>query len=50
MSTTGYAHNDNLQVLAEMGVFGFVPGVLLVGRFLQRSVHGALLSVSSQFA
>jgi len=39
MSTVDYAHNDYLQVLAELGVFGFAAGLLFVGRVFQRAVR-----------
>jgi O-antigen ligase len=41
MNTVDFAHNDYLQVLAEMGVLGFLPGVLFVFRVVQRAVRGA---------
>ncbi len=41
MKTVDYAHNDYLQVQAEMGVIGFLAGLLLVGRLLQQTVRGA---------
>ena len=41
MNTVDFAHNDYLQVLAEMGIFGFCAGALLVFRVLQRVVRGA---------
>jgi O-antigen ligase len=40
MQTVNYAHNDYLQVQAEMGVIGFVAGLVLVGRLLQQTVRG----------
>ena len=42
MNTVDYAHNDYLQVLAEMGVIGFVSGLLFVGRLLQQTLRGVL--------
>jgi O-antigen ligase len=41
MNTVDYAHNDYLQVLAEMGALGFVTGLLFVLRVLQRAIRGA---------
>jgi O-antigen ligase len=40
MQTVNYAHNDYLQVQAEMGAIGFVAGLVLVGRLLQQAVRG----------
>lgn len=42
MSTVDYAHNDYLQVLAEMGVVGFVAGLLFILRVLERAFRGAV--------
>jgi O-antigen ligase len=39
MNTVDYAHNDYLQVLAEVGVIGFVAGLLFVGRLLYRTLR-----------
>jgi O-antigen ligase len=48
MGTVDYAHNDYLQYLAELGVFGFGLGLLVVGRVfywmwrgLERNVYVA---------
>lgn len=46
MFTVDYAHNDYLQVLAELGVLGFAAGLLFVGRVFQRSVRGIFHSSS----
>lgn len=35
-----YAHNDYLQVMAELGLLGFVVGVVFVGRIVQRAIRG----------
>jgi O-antigen ligase len=40
MQTVDYAHNDYLQGFAEMGVIGFVAGLLFVGRLLQQTLRG----------
>jgi O-antigen ligase len=48
MYTVDFAHNDYLQVLAEMGIFGFTAGALLIFRVLQRLVRGALYAQSHE--
>lgn len=40
--TVDYAHNDYLQLLAEMGVLGFAPLLLLVGGIYARAWRGAM--------
>ncbi len=42
--TVNYAHNDYLQFLAELGVFGFAAGVLFAGRVLMVAVRRAVRS------
>jgi O-antigen ligase len=49
MYTVNYAHNDYLQVLAELGLFGFLAGLLFVGRVFQRSVRAIFHSGSAVF-
>ncbi len=46
MFTVDYAHNDYLQVLAELGVLGFSAGLLFVLRLLQRTVRASLYAQS----
>lgn len=46
MFTIQYAHNDYLQVLAEMGVTGFAAGLLFIFRLLQKTVHGCIYAHS----
>lgn len=46
MFTVDYAHNDYLQVLAELGVFGFAAGLLFVGRLFLRALRGIFRSSS----
>jgi O-antigen ligase len=46
MNTVDFAHNDYLQVLAEMGVVGFVVGILLLLTVLRSAVRGALYAQS----
>ena len=36
-STIDYAHNDYLQVMAELGLLAFVVGLVFVGRIVQRA-------------
>jgi O-antigen ligase len=40
LKTVNYAHNDYLQVQAEMGIVGLLVGLLFVGRLLQQTVAG----------
>ena len=42
MFTVDYAHNDYLQLLAELGVFGFLAGLLLAFRVLLAAVGRAV--------
>src|ERR1019366_6323663 len=42
MFTADYAHNDYLQVLAELGIFGFCGGLLFVMRIFQRTALAAI--------
>ncbi len=44
--TVDYAHNDYLQVLAELGAFGMAAGVLFIGRLLWLAMRGALYARS----
>lgn len=46
MYTVNYAHNDYLQVLAEMGFIGFGLALLLLLRVLHSAVRGALYARS----
>jgi O-antigen ligase len=46
MSTVDFAHNDYLQVLAEMGVVGFSVGFLLLLVVLRSAFRGALYAHS----
>jgi len=46
MNTVDYAHNDYLQVLAELGVFGFAAGLIFVGRLVQRTARGTFYARS----
>ncbi|MGA2114952.1 MAG: O-antigen ligase family protein [Bryobacteraceae bacterium] len=46
MNTVDYAHNDYLQVLAELGVFGFAAGLFFVGRLVQRTARGTFYARS----
>jgi O-antigen ligase len=46
MNTVDFAHNDYLQVLAEMGIAGFAVGLLLLGMVLRSAVRGALYANS----
>jgi O-antigen ligase len=46
MYTVDYAHNDYLQVLAELGVFGFAAGLIFVGRLVQRTARGTFYARS----
>ncbi len=42
MFTVDYAHNDYLQVLAELGIFGFCAGLLFVARVFQGATASAV--------
>jgi O-antigen ligase len=42
MFTVGYAHNDYLQLLTELGVFGFLAGLVLALRVLLAAVGRAV--------
>jgi len=46
MYTVDYAHNDYLQVLAELGLFGFAAGLLFVSRVFQRAFRATFHSGS----
>ena len=46
MNTVDYAHNDYLQVLAELGIFGFLAGLLFVIHLVRRTIRGALYARS----
>jgi len=47
MFTVDYAHNDYLQVLAEMGILGFGIGLLLLLRVMYSAVSGAIRADST---
>jgi O-antigen ligase len=42
MNTIDYAHNDYLQILAELGIFAFLAGVILGGRLVVATIRRAL--------
>lgn len=42
MNTVDYAHNDYLQYLIELGIFGCAAGLLLVARVLYTTVQRAI--------
>ncbi len=44
MFTVNYAHNDYLQFLAELGVFGFLAGVVFAGRVVMVALGRAVRS------
>jgi len=46
MATVDYAHNDYLQVLAELGIFGFCAGLIFVMRIVQRTARAAAYASS----
>jgi len=46
MNTVDFAHNDYLQVLAEMGIVGFAVGFLLLVLVLRSAVRGAIYANS----
>jgi O-antigen ligase len=46
MNTVDFAHNDYLQVLAELGLFGFCAGLLLVARVLLCAIRATLYARS----
>lgn len=46
MNTVDFAHNDYLQVLAEMGVAGFAVGLLLLLLVLRSAFRGAIYAHS----
>lgn len=46
MQTVNYAHNDYLQVFAELGVFGFAAGLIFVGRLVQRTARATFYARS----
>jgi len=46
MNTVDYAHNDYLQVLAELGIAGFCAGLLFVLHLVRRTIRGALYAHS----
>ncbi len=47
MYTVDYAHNDYLQVMAELGLFGFAAGLLFVGRVFTRALRAVFHSGSA---
>ncbi|MGD0580463.1 MAG: O-antigen ligase family protein, partial [Bryobacteraceae bacterium] len=47
MFIVDYAHNDYLQVLAELGLIGFLLGMALVWRIMTRVVRVALFHKQS---
>lgn len=46
MHTVDYAHNDYMQVMAEMGLIGFATGLFFILRTLQRTMRGAVYARS----
>jgi len=46
MNTVDYAHNDYLQVLAEVGLIGFALGLALALRVFFSAVRGAIYAAS----
>jgi O-antigen ligase len=48
MNTVDYVHNDYLQVLAELGILGFLAGLVFVGRVLQQTRRGILHAATSE--
>jgi O-antigen ligase len=46
MNTVDYAHNDYFQVLAELGIVGFVAGLIFVLRLVGHTIRGATYSMS----
>ena len=42
MYTVDYAHNDYLQVMAELGLLGFIAGLALLLRIFWRVLRAAL--------
>ena len=47
MGTVSYAHNDYLQILAEMGVLAFGAGLLLAFGILRTAVRNAIHAASA---
>ena len=46
MGTVDYAHNDYMQVMAEMGLIGFAVGLFFIVRTMQRTLRGAVYARS----
>jgi O-antigen ligase len=46
MSTVDYAHNDYMQVMAEMGLIGFAAGLFFIARTLHRTLRGGVYARS----
>ncbi len=46
MQTVDFAHNDYLQVLAEIGVFGFAAGALFLFRILYSAIRETVYATS----
>jgi O-antigen ligase len=46
MNTVDYAHNDYMQVMAEMGLIGFAAGLFFILRTMQRTLRGAVYARS----
>jgi O-antigen ligase len=46
MNTVDYAHNDYMQVMAEMGLIGFAVGLFFIVRTMQRTLRGAVYARS----
>lgn len=47
MFTVDYAHNDYLQILAELGIFAFLAGVILAARLVFATIRRALYPSSA---
>ncbi len=46
MMTVDYAHNDYLQVLAELGVIGFIAGLIFVANIFQHAARAIVFATS----
>lgn len=47
MNTVDYAHNDYMQVMAEMGLIGFAVGLLFIVRVMHRNMRAAVYARSA---